>query len=116
MGIGPIHLLAIMYFLLLFLHHDVRMYDFFYGPIVPEINYSSSSSLLGKQKSRSVSAVAALSSRRDDISNITIFPLQVSQFWLDDMYLKVQLPLPVNSNPGMVFPRQKFADHDAQLR
>ena len=40
MGIGPIHLLAIMYLLLLFLHHDVRMHDFFYGPIVPEINYS----------------------------------------------------------------------------
>ena len=27
-------------FLLLFLHHDVRMYDFLYGSIVPEINYS----------------------------------------------------------------------------
>ncbi|KAI0235638.1 Choline O-acetyltransferase [Lamellibrachia satsuma] len=40
----------------------------------------------------------------------------VSQFWLDDMYLKVQLPLPVNSNPGMVFPRQAFPDQDAQLR
>ena len=39
MGIGHIHLLAIMYFLLLFLHHDVRMYDF-YGHIMPEINYS----------------------------------------------------------------------------
>ena len=32
------------------------------------------------------------------------------------MYLKVQLPLPVNSNPGMVFPRQAFPDQDAQLR
>ena len=31
MGIGPIHLLAIMYFLLLFLHHDVRMYDFLWA-------------------------------------------------------------------------------------
>ena len=39
MGIGPIHLLLYT-FLLLFLHHDVRMNDFFYGPIVPEINYS----------------------------------------------------------------------------
>ncbi len=28
MGIGPINLLAIMYFSLLFLHHDVQMYDF----------------------------------------------------------------------------------------
>ena len=30
------------YYVLVFfiLHHDVRMYDFFYGPTVPEINYS----------------------------------------------------------------------------
>lgn len=25
------------------------------------------------------------------------------------MYLKVRLPLPINSNPGMVFPRRHFA-------
>ncbi|KAG6448163.1 hypothetical protein O3G_MSEX005397 [Manduca sexta] len=33
----------------------------------------------------------------------------VTSWWLDDMYLKVRLPLPINSNPGMVFPRRKFA-------
>ncbi|XP_068621697.1 choline O-acetyltransferase [Battus philenor] len=33
----------------------------------------------------------------------------VTDWWLDDMYLKVRLPLPINSNPGMVFPRQHFA-------
>nr|AYH52223.1 putative choline acetyltransferase [Homarus americanus] len=32
----------------------------------------------------------------------------VYNWWLDDMYLNVPLPLPVNSNPGMVFPHQKF--------
>ncbi|XP_071520828.1 choline O-acetyltransferase isoform X2 [Panulirus ornatus] len=32
----------------------------------------------------------------------------VYSWWLDDMYLSVSLPLPVNSNPGMVFPHQKF--------
>jgi choline O-acetyltransferase len=42
--------------------------------------------------------------------------LQVYQFWLDDMYMKVRLPLPINSNPGMVFPRQEFADRSEQLR
>ncbi|XP_063843429.1 choline O-acetyltransferase-like isoform X2 [Scylla paramamosain] len=31
------------------------------------------------------------------------------EWWLDDMYMNVPLPLPVNSNPGMVFPHQKFA-------
>ncbi|XP_066959944.1 choline O-acetyltransferase isoform X1 [Macrobrachium rosenbergii] len=29
-------------------------------------------------------------------------------WWLDDMYMNIALPLPVNSNPGMVFPHQKF--------
>ncbi|KAG6448162.1 hypothetical protein O3G_MSEX005397 [Manduca sexta] len=35
--------------------------------------------------------------------------IKVTSWWLDDMYLKVRLPLPINSNPGMVFPRRKFA-------
>ncbi|XP_037797110.1 choline O-acetyltransferase-like [Penaeus monodon] len=38
----------------------------------------------------------------------------VYEWWLDDMYLNVSLPLPVNSNPGMVFPHQKFAS-DADM-
>jgi len=42
--------------------------------------------------------------------------LQVYWFWLDDMYMKVKLALPVNSNPGMVFPRQHFSDRNEQLR
>jgi len=29
-------------------------------------------------------------------------------YWLKDMYIGVDLPLPINSNPGMVFPRQNF--------
>jgi len=29
-------------------------------------------------------------------------------YWLDEMYMQPRLPLPVNSNPGMVFPRQSF--------
>ncbi|CAK1578915.1 unnamed protein product [Parnassius mnemosyne] len=33
----------------------------------------------------------------------------VTDWWLDDMYLKVRLPLPINSNPGMVFPRRQFS-------
>ncbi|CAB3226853.1 unnamed protein product [Arctia plantaginis] len=34
---------------------------------------------------------------------------EVTDWWLNDMYLKVRLPLPINSNPGMVFPRRHFA-------
>ena len=32
------------------------------------------------------------------------------------MYLMNQKPLPINSNPGMIFPREQFADEDAQLK
>ncbi|XP_067672379.1 choline O-acetyltransferase-like isoform X1 [Haliotis asinina] len=37
-------------------------------------------------------------------------------WWLDDMYLKIRLALPINSNPGMVFPRNKFHNPREQLR
>ena len=33
-----IHQLAMMYFLYIFLHHDVRMYDIVWAYLVPEIN------------------------------------------------------------------------------
>lgn len=38
--------------------------------------------------------------------------------WLEDMYLKNPLALPVNSNPGMVFPGHlsNFTDSKDQLR
>ncbi|XP_023944500.1 choline O-acetyltransferase [Bicyclus anynana] len=36
----------------------------------------------------------------------------VTDWWLDDMYLKVRAPLPINSNPGMVFPKRQFAKID----
>lgn len=37
------------------------------------------------------------------------FCVQITNWWLDDMYLKIRLPLPINSNPGMVFPKRHFA-------
>ncbi|XP_013386300.1 choline O-acetyltransferase isoform X1 [Lingula anatina] len=37
-------------------------------------------------------------------------------WWLDDMYMKARLPLPVNSNPGMVFPRVHFQDQKEHFR
>ncbi len=40
MGIGPIHLLDIMYFFIIILTPRCPNVWFFYGPIVPEINYS----------------------------------------------------------------------------
>ncbi|KAL8561763.1 hypothetical protein ACOMHN_010698 [Nucella lapillus] len=39
----------------------------------------------------------------------------VYDWWLEDMYMKIRLPLPINSNPGMVFPRQRFSGVQQQL-
>lgn len=33
---------------------------------------------------------------------------QAYNYWLNDMYMDVRLPLPINSNPGMVLPPRKF--------
>lgn len=41
--------------------------------------------------------------------NCINFNPKVTDWWLDDMYHKVRLPLPINSNPGMVFPKRHFA-------
>ena len=41
---------------------------------------------------------------------------QTYDYWLDDMYLKVRSALPINSNPGMVFPKQYFRDEGQRLR
>ena len=37
------------------------------------------------------------------------FPYQAYEYWLHDMYMNVSSPLPVNSNPGWVFPKRTFA-------
>ncbi|RXG55122.1 Choline O-acetyltransferase [Armadillidium vulgare] len=41
--------------------------------------------------------------------------MKAYQWWMDDMYLNVPLSLPVNSNPGMVFPRQEFSSTKEML-
>uniref|UniRef100_A0A158Q3N7 Choline O-acetyltransferase n=1 Tax=Dracunculus medinensis TaxID=318479 RepID=A0A158Q3N7_DRAME len=40
----------------------------------------------------------------------------INNFWLPEMYLKVRLALPVNSNPAYIFPEQKFANINEQLK
>ena len=37
------------------------------------------------------------------------------RWWLEDMYLDNMLPLPVNSNPGWVFPRRDFLGNQDNL-
>ncbi|XP_055033062.2 choline O-acetyltransferase isoform X1 [Misgurnus anguillicaudatus] len=39
----------------------------------------------------------------------------VYDYWLDDMYLRNRLSLPVNSSPALVFPRQSFTNHEEFL-
>lgn len=43
-------------------------------------------------------------------------PQQVSEYWLNDMYLNNRLALPVNSSPAVIFARQHFPDTNDQLR
>merc|ERR1712223_440976 len=47
-------------------------------------------------------ALQVLEKRRANLDNWAY------SYWLDEMYMQPRLPLPVNSNPGMVFPRQSF--------
>ncbi|VDN04258.1 unnamed protein product [Thelazia callipaeda] len=39
----------------------------------------------------------------------------INQFWLPEMYLKVRLPLPLNSSPAYIFPQQNFNDINEQI-
>ncbi|CAK8678602.1 unnamed protein product [Clavelina lepadiformis] len=39
-----------------------------------------------------------------------------SEWWLKDMYLDCRAPLPINSNPGMVLPKQEFSDTGSMIR
>lgn len=45
-----------------------------------------------------------------------LLSLQVSEYWLNDMYLNNRLALPVNSSPAVIFSRQHFQDTNDQLR
>ena len=47
--------------------------------------------------------------RRDETENWAY------RFWLEDMYLNNTIALPINSNPGWVFPRQTFRSADSDL-
>ncbi|GMR48867.1 hypothetical protein PMAYCL1PPCAC_19062 [Pristionchus mayeri] len=40
----------------------------------------------------------------------------VNRFWLPEMYLRIRLPLPVNSSPAYVFPKQTFEGAEDKLR
>lgn len=33
---------------------------------------------------------------------------QAYNYWLNDMYMDIRIPTPINSNPGMVLPPRRF--------
>lgn len=49
------------------------------------------------------------------IPNTTFTPQKATEYWLQDMYLLNPSPLPVNSNPFFMFPRQHFANSQEML-
>ena len=55
-----------------FLHHDIRMYDFFYGPTAPEINYSSSSSSTTKDTFINIVYSQGLMDARNSVPQFTL--------------------------------------------
>ena len=54
-------------------------------------------------------AMLLLEEKRDKIDNWAY------DYWLNDMYLNIRLPLPVNSNPAMVFPKRKFSNYTQMI-
>lgn len=52
-------------------------------------------------------------SRHLDVTRKLNFDFQAYNYWLNDMYMDIKIPLPINSNPGMVLPPRKFTTvHD----
>ncbi|CAI2351069.1 unnamed protein product [Caenorhabditis sp. 36 PRJEB53466] len=39
-----------------------------------------------------------------------------TKFWLPEMYMRVRMPTPVNSNPGYIFPKVKFESKEDHLK
>lgn len=52
---------------------------------------------------------ALIVKRSEDLENWSF------EWWLDDMYMNVDLPLPINSNPGLVLPKQTFLSDEDRL-
>jgi len=75
-------------------------------PILSAEEYANAETTIGKFSAPGgvgEQALQVLEKRRRDLDNWAY------SYWLDEMYMEPRLPLPVNSNPGMVFPRQSFS-------
>ncbi|CCD68242.1 Choline O-acetyltransferase [Caenorhabditis elegans] len=43
-------------------------------------------------------------------------PNWATKFWLPEMYMRVRMPTPVNSNPGYIFPKVKFETKEDHIK
>jgi hypothetical protein len=48
------------------------------------------------------------------LHSLYFYSLQAYQWWLDDMYMNNPIALPINSNPGWVFPKAEFTSEADQ--
>ena len=81
-------------------------------PIVQENVYQQAKQIVDKfcvKDGVGEKAILLLEDKQEKVDNWAY------DYWLNDMYLNVRLPLPVNSNPAMVFPKRKFNTHSQML-
>jgi len=74
-------------------------------PVVSEATFNQTKQIVekfGMKDGVGEKVMLLLEEKREKLDNWAY------DYWLNDMYLNQRLPLPVNSNPGMVFPRKKF--------
>lgn len=95
------------------LQHTLQMYLGCLKPVISEEEYQKHEQLV-QQFGQSESEGEQLQQKLCDVAKQK--ENWAYDWWLADMYLKNRLPLPVWSNPGMVFPRQSFKNEEEQLR
>ncbi|XP_043087029.1 choline O-acetyltransferase-like [Puntigrus tetrazona] len=89
------------------LKHTLDAYLRFVRHLVPETQFLKTKAIVesfGKQGNLGERLQQLLLEKREKTEN------WVFDFWLEDMYLKNRLALPVNSSPALVFPKQPFRD------
>ncbi|XP_051523331.1 choline O-acetyltransferase-like [Myxocyprinus asiaticus] len=94
------------------LQHTLDMYLRSVKHLVSETQFRKTRAIVetfGKHGGLGEKLQKQLLERRDKTEN------WVYDYWLEDMYLKNRLALPVNSNPALVFPKQSFREQKDAL-
>ncbi|CAG9860188.1 unnamed protein product [Phyllotreta striolata] len=83
----------------------MKKYERTLKPILTEPEHERVSKIIaefGKPGGHGSKLQLYLESRREELDN------WAHEYWLNDLYLDFREPIPINSNPGMVFPPRKF--------